>query len=101
MSSKQFWKPTSMFTKFPTKGYIHFIFSDDTEMCSPCSDIESITNEKTIIMFTGVDTEYKNEFDNGGNRAIDEDYLFTSKLLQEIKAEEEAAKLLKTELEKG
>jgi hypothetical protein len=89
MSSKQFWKGISIITRFPTEGYVHFIFADDTEDCFHCSEIESKLKNKTPvkpITFTEVDLKYKTEFDNGGNIAVDDLYLLCSEQLREIDA---------------
>jgi hypothetical protein len=77
-------------------GLVHIIFADDTENVLDANDVlwaagwESFddnweTNSpKKVVTYICVNEDYKNDFDNGLNKAVDSTYLFTSKLLKKI-----------------
>lgn len=78
---KKTWKHYTIVQK-PPVGLVHIILKDDTEKVVDAGDISWKASAGDITCYMPVSEEYQQEFNNGKHRAVDDEYLLTSKRLK-------------------
>jgi hypothetical protein len=114
LMSKPTWKQhlPVLIPNYRKTGLVHVVYFDNTENVLDASEVDWDAGwegfdsnyrdniSKRIICYAQVTAEYQAEFQKGGNRAVDDLYRATTKLLDKILADEnQTAETLREKIE--